>query len=162
MGTEPRALRGFSNRVDKAAKMPTLQSQLHELAHLFADEVLGAIRNASLEELASAGGSVVANGRAARVGKAVATVAAIPTGSRAAKAVRSSGRLPRRSAEDIAKTLDTIVLLVKTQKNGLRAEEIRSKLGMQAKEMPRILKQGVSTKKLTSKGRKRATTYFAK
>ena len=35
--------------------------------------------------------------------------------------------------------LNKIVLLVKTQKNGLRAEEIRSKLGLQAKEMPRIL-----------------------
>ena len=42
-----------------------------------------------------------------------------------------------------------------------RAEEIRSKLGMQAKEMPRILKQGLAAKKLTSKGHKRATTYFA-
>ena len=62
----------------------------------------------------------------------------------------------------IAKMLDRIVLLVKTQKNGLRAEEIRSKLGMQAKEMPRILKEGISTKKLTSKGHKRATTYAAR
>jgi hypothetical protein len=33
---------------------------------------------------------------------------------------------------------------------------------MLAKEMPRILKEGLSTKKLTSKGQKRATTYFAK
>ena len=49
---------------------------------------------------------------------------------------------------------------MKTQKNGMRAEEIRSKLGLQSKEMPRILKEGLSTKKLTSKGQKRATTYF--
>ena len=33
---------------------------------------------------------------------------------------------------------------------------------MLAKEMPRILKEGLATKKLTSKGQKRATTYFAK
>ena len=75
-------------------------------------------------------------------------------------APKSVGRLPRRSADEIAATLNKIVLLVKTQKNGLRAEEIRSKLGLQAKEMPRILKEGLSTKKLTSKGQKRATTYF--
>jgi hypothetical protein len=54
------------------------------------------------------------------------------------------------------------VLLVKTHKNGMRAEEIRSALGMQSKEMPRILKQGVASKKLTTKGQKRATTYFAR
>jgi hypothetical protein len=44
----------------------------------------------------------------------------------------------------------------------MRAEQIRSTLGLQAKEMPRILKEGLSTKKLTSKGQKRATTYFVK
>ncbi len=52
--------------------------------------------------------------------------------------------------------------LLKKNKEGLRAEEIRSSLGMLAKEMPRILKEGLATKKLTSKGQKRATTYFAK
>jgi hypothetical protein len=44
----------------------------------------------------------------------------------------------------------------------MRAEEIRSKLGMESKEMPRILKEGLAKKKLTAKGNKRATTYFAK
>ena len=58
--------------------------------------------------------------------------------------------------------LNKIVLLVKTHKDGMRAEAIRAKLGMQAKEMPRILKEGISAKKLSSKGQKRATTYFAK
>jgi hypothetical protein len=64
-------------------------------------------------------------------------------------------RLPRRSAEEIAGLLGKIVLLVKTHKDGMRAEEIRKRLGMQTKEMPRILKEGIATKKLTSKGRKR-------
>jgi len=32
---------------------------------------------------------------------------------------------------------------------------------MQSKEMPRVLKEGVSKKKLKSKGQKRATTYTA-
>jgi hypothetical protein len=73
-----------------------------------------------------------------------------------------NGRLPRRSAEEIAAMLNKVVLLVRTQKNGLRAEEIRSKLGLLPKEMPRVLKEGIAAKKLTSKGQKRATTYFAK
>jgi hypothetical protein len=70
-----------------------------------------------------------------------------------------SGRLPRRSAEEIAAALDEIVGLVRKHDDGLRAEEIRVKLGMQAKEMPRLLKEGLATKKLKAKGRKRATTY---
>jgi hypothetical protein len=45
----------------------------------------------------------------------------------------------------------------------MRAENIRAKLGLQAKAMPRILKSGLAAPKvLTSKGQKRATTYFAK
>jgi hypothetical protein len=84
-------------------------------------------------------------------------VAPPPTAKRATK----SGRLPRRSVEDIAKLLGEIIAVVKRNKEGLRAEQIRAELGLQSKEMPRILKEGVATKKLKTKGQKRATTYFA-
>ncbi|HEY4015776.1 MAG TPA: hypothetical protein VGM06_20690 [Polyangiaceae bacterium] len=50
---------------------------------------------------------------------------------------------------------------MKKHKEGLRAEQIRSELGLQAKEMPRILKEGLGKKSLKAKGQKRATTYFA-
>jgi hypothetical protein len=138
--------------------MPTLRSQLDALAANFASQIIAALQGASLHELVSADGrKTAANGprpRGTEGGGGQPDPLRAPRGK--------NGRLPRRSAADIAKTLDKIVLLVKTQKNGLRAEEIRSKLGMQAKEMPRILKQGLAAKKLTSKGHKRATTYFAK
>ena len=74
----------------------------------------------------------------------------------------ASGRLARRSTEEIAKAVERIVLLVKTHKEGMRAEDIRKTLGLQPNEMPRILKHGITTKKLLTKGQKRATTYFAK
>ena len=54
-----------------------------------------------------------------------------------------------------------MVALVTKHKDGLRAEQIRVQLGMQAKELPRVMKEGVATKVLKSKGQKRATTYFA-
>ncbi|HSY25335.1 MAG TPA: hypothetical protein VK841_24585 [Polyangiaceae bacterium] len=80
-----------------------------------------------------------------------------------ARAARTaSGRLPRRSADDIATELDKIVALVQKHKDGLRAEQIRTELEMQAKELPRVLKEGLNSKRLRSKGQKRATTYFAK
>ena len=73
----------------------------------------------------------------------------------------ASSRLRRRSAEDIAKALSQIVALVKGHKNGMRAEEIRTQLHMQSKEMPRVLAEGLTKRKLKKKGQKRATTYFA-
>jgi hypothetical protein len=143
--------------------MSNIQSQIHVLARHFVDQVVEVLRGASLRDLVShevgAGGSV-ANGRPVRGAAAVASTAPSPTP--APKGARSTGRLPRRSADEIQAALDKIVGLLKKHKDGLRAEEIRSNLGMLAKEMPRILKEGLSTKKLTSKGQKRATTYFAK
>ena len=141
--------------------MATLRSQLDAIASSFAKEIIAVLQGASLHDLAfSGGGGTVGNGRTARAvgagGGHPALLSAPPTGK------GKPGRLRRRSDEEIAAALNKIVLLVKTHKNGMRAEEIRRKLGMESKEMPRILKEGVSTKKLTSKGQKRSTTYFVK
>jgi Fic family protein len=50
---------------------------------------------------------------------------------------------------------------VKAKKTGLRSEEIRRALKLDVREVPRVLKEGLTKKKLRSKGQKRATTYFA-
>jgi HEAT repeat protein len=81
--------------------------------------------------------------------------------SDALKRLRSGGRLARRSPKAIAEALARIIALVKQHKEGLRAEQIREQLGMHPKEMPRVLKEGLSSKRLRAKGYKRATTYFA-
>jgi hypothetical protein len=57
--------------------------------------------------------------------------------------------------------LDNVLSLVRKNKEGLRAEQIRAELGLQSKELPRILKEGLTKKKLKAKGQKRATTYYA-
>jgi hypothetical protein len=140
--------------------MANLRAQLNTLAANFANQIMAALQSASLQELVSRGEGSGGNGRRARVvggGDREPAPLSTPPARKG-----KNGRLPRRSAEEIAATLNKVVLLVKTQKNGLRAEEIRSKLGLLPKEMPRILKEGISTKKLTSKGQKRATTYFVK
>jgi hypothetical protein len=142
--------------------MSNIQSQIHVLARHFVDQVVEVLRGASLRDLVSheGGSSGVGNGRPTRAAASAAVSA--PTPAPSPKTSRATGRLPRRSADEIAAALDKIVGLLRKHKDGLRAEEIRSNLGMLAKEMPRILKEGLSTKKLTSKGHKRATTYFAK
>jgi hypothetical protein len=139
--------------------MASLRSALNDLASEFAASVLAAVRGASLDELIAEGGG--ARRGPGRPAKAVATNGESKPAAPAKSSGRRSGRLPRRSGEDIAKALDQVVALVKKNKNGLRAEEIRANLGMDSKEMPRVLKEGLSTKKLKAKGQKRATTYTA-
>jgi hypothetical protein len=136
----------------------SLRSQLADLAESFTNAVVDAIRGASLDELLAESGAKPRRGGASR-----AEAPAAPSRS-AAKPARtsSSGRLRRRSAEDIAEILDSVVGLVKKHGEGLRAEQIRAELGMQAKELPRVLKEGLASRKLKSKGQKRATTYFAR
>jgi hypothetical protein len=142
--------------------MPTLRSQLDALAANFATQIVAAIQGASLQELLVSGGS--GQGTGGRRARAVAGGGGQPDPLSVpvpGKKPGKNGRLPRRSAQEIHAALGKIVLLVKTHKQGMRAEEIRAALGMQAKEMPRILKEGVAKKRLSTKGQKRATTYFA-
>jgi hypothetical protein len=135
--------------------MTSLRSALDDLATSFAESVLSAVRGASLQEL---GGET---GGAPRRGPGRPKAAATPEANGKPARVARSGRLQRRSTEDIANALEQVVALVKKSKTGLRAEQIRQQLDMQAKEMPRVLKEGLSTKKLKAKGQKRATTYTA-
>ena len=132
--------------------MSSLKTRLDSLASTFAMEVVRAIQSASLEELLGE----VGGGR-----RGPARANGTTAEPKAARGPRKSGRLARRSADDIAKTLERVVSLVKRHKQGMRAEQIRSELDMQAKEMPRVLKEGLSKKMLKSRGQKRATTYFA-
>lgn len=130
-----------------------LHSRISQLSSSFVDSVLDAVKSSSISELL--------DGRAAH--RAEARVPSAPSFGRAAPApAPAAGRLPRRSAEDIAKTLEIVVSLLGSRKNGLRAEQIRAELSMQAKELPRILKEGLNRKKLRTVGQKRATTYFVK
>jgi hypothetical protein len=135
----------------------SLRSTLDSLATTFANAVLDAIKGASLQELLaeSAGGARRVTGRASAPAR---KAGASPAASRA---VKPSGRLPRRSPEEIGKTLDRIHGLLKGKKAGMRSEEIRKALKLDVREMPRVLKEGLAKKRLKSRGQKRATTYTA-
>jgi hypothetical protein len=140
--------------------MPSsLRNRLNDLAASFSAGVLDAIRGASLEELLSEspGGKTRAPARS----PVHAAAAAIVTAAAAPSRRRNGGRLPRRSAGDISQAVENIVGLLGENPGGLRAEQIRQKLGLQAKELPRPLKEGLEGGRLSKVGRKRATTYFA-
>ena len=122
--------------------MPSLRQQLDELATQFAQGVMAAIRSASIAELHG-------DPKPPRGGS---------TPKKATK--RSSGRLARRSAEEIETSLSYVLKLVRTSKRGMTAEEIRTTLGLERREVPRILKTGLRSKRLKSKGQKRWTRYL--
>jgi len=133
----------------------TLRQRLSQLASSFASDVLSAIRGASLEDLLSesSGGRSNVDASLSPRGGAI--------GARAGRG-RRGGRLRRRSLGDIAQVVETIVELLKRSPGGLRAEQIRERLGLLAKELPRPLKEALSSGKVSKTGQKRATTYFPK
>lgn len=127
----------------------SLRSQLDELAQSFTNGVLEAVRAASLEQLQaeSRGGRRAAAGRRARQVPAPA---------------RMRGRLARRTQAQIEATLRKVLATLKgTRGKGLRAEEIRKALALDVREMPRVLKEGLRTRKLKAEGQTRATVYRA-
>ncbi len=137
--------------------MANLLNQLTELARTFADSVVAEIRGASLQDLLAQGGG--GGGRPASARPAGRGRARGPT-QRVARG-RQPERLPRRSSEDIERAMDLVTKLLRPHPKGMRAEEIRKMLGLEPREMPRVLKEGLAQRKLKSQGRRRATTYFA-
>jgi len=127
----------------------SLRSQLNNLAQSFAESVLAAVRTASLEALLAEAGS---SRRAPGGG-----------GEGQPDPLRRRRRIARRTQDQIEATLAKVIAAVRaTRGKGLRAEEIRKALGLDVREVPRVLKQGLRTKKLRAKGQKRATVYSAR
>jgi hypothetical protein len=57
--------------------------------------------------------------------------------------------------------VEAIVGLLDKHPQGMRAEQIRSSLGLDAKELPKPLADALAAKRISQKGEKRATTYFS-
>jgi hypothetical protein len=68
----------------------------------------------------------------------------------------------KRFARDVAPALGRIIDLLNGQPQGMRAEEICEALGLRPKDIPLVLKEGLDSHRLQSKGEKRSTVYFAK
>lgn len=142
--------------------MSNLRSTIESLATQFATSIIGALRGASLDELleVTRGGAGSAS-RARAVGVVSAASAEGSTKGTRGRGRGRGGRLGRRSASDIAGMIDAIVSLLESHPEGLRAEQIREALGVEAKELPRPLADALEQNRVTKTGQKRATTYFA-
>lgn len=143
--------------------MTTLKSKIATLADSFAAEVLAAIRSSSLEEILSGGGS---GGGAAPVRRGPGRPRKVDAGAamEAPKPAKrgKGGRLARRSPADIERVVGLIVGKLGEHKAGLRSEQLQKVLKLDKKEITGPLNQALAAKKITKKGQKRSTTYFAK
>jgi hypothetical protein len=133
--------------------MSNLKNTLEALASDFARTVIAALRSASIDEITG----LSSQSSPRRVGR--------PTGGESLTVVSRKrgpgGRLGRRSVAQIGQMVDGIVNLLAKSPSGLRAEQIREALGVQAKELPRPLADALSAGRISKRGQKRATTYFA-
>jgi hypothetical protein len=132
-----------------------LKARLDALAASFASEVVRALQSASLDELVDG-----IKGNGGRPHRGDQREKAQNVASRPGRP--PFARLPRRSADDITAALNKVHALLKDTPQGLRSEDIRHALKLDVRELPRVLQAGLASKTLTSKGRKRATTYFAR
>jgi hypothetical protein len=130
--------------------MSNLRSTIERLSAQFAASVIDALRNVSIEEIYAV--TKASNGAA----RTRTRESGAEGGGRSS---RASGRLGRRTQDDIARMVDSIAALLLKNPDGLRAEQIRESLGVEAKELPRPLADGVASGRLTKVGQKRATTY---
>jgi hypothetical protein len=134
----------------------SLRDTIHRLATAFAAGVLDAIRRSSLEEILAETGEPSRRRREPRRRAETDFAAPARPASR-----ESGGRLGRRSAGALEEVVDSIVHLLSRHPGGLRSEQIRSELGLSAKELPRPIAKALDAGRIRKAGQKRATTYFA-
>jgi hypothetical protein len=138
----------------------TLQSKVQALALSFATGLADGFSGQLMEIILSSPIDEIA-GLSRNGGSQTSSEKSKPE-PKAGKKAGKKGRLPRRSEEDIAKGVERIVKLVNSKPNGLRAEQIKEALGLDVRELPRLLADALASKQVTKTGNKRATTYFGK
>lgn len=131
--------------------MSDLRNKISELASEFTDGIMAAIRTVSLDDLSGEGTGEPA-AAAPRRGR--------PPGPAKVKAAGSSGRLARRSPEQLEVTIQSIVGALKKAPDGLGSEALQSMLGIEKREITGPLKLAIETRVLSKRGNKRATVYL--
>ena len=137
----------------------SLRGRLSDLATEFVSTVLNVVRHASVEEILGGGAPAKLPARTAAAHRPASST--LPPAAPRRRSARPT-RLARRSAGDIAGVIERIVELVQAHPEGLRAEQIREELELEAKELPRPLNDAIAAGRLRKSGQKRATTYFVK
>lgn len=140
------------------------QAVLADLRHMSLDQLFAAAKGGAAGTVAKAVAAPVVPAAAPAKrgpGRPRKNAAVAAPAAKAVKAARktASGRLGRRSASDIQGTLDLIVTYLQ-QNPGSRSEHIVAGLGLDKKELPRPIMEGLASGVLSKEGQKRATQYY--
>lgn len=142
----------------------SIDDQIRTRIDLFVEELSSLVREAAIEAVgealqdgsgasrrSTAPGAKTARRKPAR-GKA--------SGRKAARKAGSAKKRVRRSSEEIAEMGERVLAYVKTNP-GARMEQIAKALRKQTKDLRRSVQELTTSKKLRTKGQKRATEYYA-
>jgi hypothetical protein len=136
----------------------TLNESVQTLISKFVNDLRHLLSNVPLHDL-------ISNEEIETVVPATLSRASKPRASTGAKRkvkTGKSGRLARRTPEQLREAAGEVAGLLKSNKDGLRSEEIREALGMDVREVPRVLKQAMEEGLIKILGGlKRATRYGA-
>jgi hypothetical protein len=145
--------------------MSALKKTIEDLATNFATNVIAALRGASIDELyglttRAGGGGAAAPARRGPGRPPGSTSSSSSSSPAASSGGGRKGRRIRRSQKDIGRVVEDIIMLLGKHTQGLRSEQIREALNLQAKELPRPLADGLADGRIKKAGERRATTYF--
>jgi hypothetical protein len=136
-----------------------LKDTLTTLATSLVEQFMEAVRSASIADISGDSVTAPAPARVHRGrGRGHDPASAMKTARPVSKPTKS-GRLARRTPEQIEAVVADIAALLK-RKGGLRSEHIRAELDLDKRELPLVIKHGLETKAfVVLSGQRRATTY---
>jgi hypothetical protein len=135
--------------------MSDFQSEMNRTVQAFVAQISELARRAALDTLESAFGGGVARGLgASSAGAATVASNGAPRGGRP-----RGGRGAKRTSEDLEALSAQVASFVKSHP-GMRIEQINRELGTTTKDLALPIRKLLADNVITSKGQKRATTYF--
>lgn len=133
--------------------MSDFQTEMNRTVQDFVAQISELARRAAINTLESAFDS-----RGGRRGSAAAAVVALTGNGRVGRP--RGGRSAKRTAEDLETLSEQFASFVKSNP-GLRIEQINKELGTSTKDLALPIRKLISTGVVSTKGKKRSTTYFA-
>ncbi|HMJ12116.1 MAG TPA: hypothetical protein VK524_11915 [Polyangiaceae bacterium] len=141
--------------------MPTadLDQQIRDRIEMFVQELTALVRQSAVQAVASVLGDGTTTRRGPGRPRSNGLTALV--GSR--RGGRAGGRRKgeKRAPEQLAALVDKLFSSIKS-KPGQRIEEIASTLGISTKELTLPAKKLIAERRVSTKGQKRATRYFAR
>ena len=131
--------------------MPTLRDSIFDLANAFAQNLVSTLRRGAVEQLL-AGLEHPAHARPAGLPE--------PGKQPRAKRTRAARNPSKGNPANVTIVIEQIVAVLQKHPAGLRAEVLRTELGLEPKELAGPIASALSSKQIGKRGANRGTVYF--